>query len=170
MPFPVGVSRVLPVQMAFSEPPALLSGGGEASALSVLVHWGADPVVPGVPADRLVTGVDQDNLVVLVDAILVDPVRVQDAQVAAPSADPLFGSGLKGSPILELVHTLVGWLAVHNTLLDRSLPTTTTDPNSVDDEALLGLIAEAARLIGTRRTGCAVDDMQLAILPAPDAK
>jgi hypothetical protein len=39
-------------------------------------------------AVQLVVGVNKDDCVVLVDAILVDPVKVQDAQVIAPLAHP----------------------------------------------------------------------------------
>ena len=37
----------------------------------------------------LVAWVDEDDLVVLVDTVLVDPVRVEHAQVAASPADTL---------------------------------------------------------------------------------
>jgi hypothetical protein len=58
-----------------------------------------------------VLGVDEDDLVVLVGRVLVDPVRVQHAQVGAASADALLGRGLEGALVLELVDTLVGGLA-----------------------------------------------------------
>jgi hypothetical protein len=58
-----------------------------------------------------VLGIDKDDLVVLVGGVLVDPVRVQDAQVGAAAADTLLGGGLEGSLVLKLVHTLVGGLA-----------------------------------------------------------
>jgi hypothetical protein len=58
-----------------------------------------------------VLGVDKDDLVVLVRRVLVDPVRVEDAQVGAAAADTLLGGGLEGSLVLELVDTLVGGLA-----------------------------------------------------------
>jgi hypothetical protein len=70
-----------------------------------------DPVDAGVAADGLVLGVDEDDLVVLVGRVLVDPVRVEDAEVGAAAADALLGSGLERTLVLELVHTLVGGLA-----------------------------------------------------------
>jgi hypothetical protein len=75
------------------------------------VDWVDDPVDAGVAADGLVLGVDEDDLVVLVGRVLVDPVRVQDAQVGAAAADALLGGGLEGALVLQLVDTLVGGLA-----------------------------------------------------------
>lgn len=70
-----------------------------------------DPVDAWIAADGLVLGVDEDDLVVLVCRVLVDPVRVEHAQVAAALADALLGGRLEGSLVLELVHTLVRGLA-----------------------------------------------------------
>ena len=101
----------LVVPVALVEAAGLLAGGGEAAGLAVLVHGVDDPVVAGVDADGLVLGVDEDDLVVLVGGVLVDPVRVEDAQVGAAAADTLLGGGLEGALVLQLVHTLVGGLA-----------------------------------------------------------
>jgi hypothetical protein len=90
---------------------ALLAGGGKTTALAVLVDGLDDPVDTGIAADGLVLGVDEDDFVVLVGRVLVDPVRVEDAQVGAAAADTLLGGGLEGSLVLELVDTLVGGLA-----------------------------------------------------------
>lgn len=101
----------LGVAVALVETARLLAGGGEAAGLAVLVNGVDDPVDAGVDADRLVLGVDKNDLVVLVGRVLVDPVRVEDAQVGAAAADTLLGGGLQGALVLELVHTLVGGLA-----------------------------------------------------------
>lgn len=101
----------LVVAVALVETTRLLAGGGETASLAVLVHRVDDPVDAGVEADGLVLGVDEDHLVVLVGRVLVDPVRVQDAQVGAAAADTLLSRGLERSLVLELVHTLVGGLA-----------------------------------------------------------
>jgi hypothetical protein len=89
----------------------LLAGGSETASLTVLVHGVDDPVDAGVTADGLVLGVDEDDLVVLVGAVLVDPVGVEDAEVGAAAADTLLSGGLEGTLVLELVDTLVGGLA-----------------------------------------------------------
>lgn len=101
----------LGVAVALVEAARLPSGGREAAGLAVLVHGVDDPADARVAADRLVLGIDEDDLVVLVGRVLVDPVRVEDAQVGAAAADTLLGRGLERALVLELVHTLVGRLA-----------------------------------------------------------
>lgn len=101
----------LVVAVALVETAGLLAGGGETASLAMLVDGVDDPVDAGVLADGLVLGVDEDDFVVLVGGVLVDPVRVQDAQVGAAATDTLLSGSLEGSLVLELVHTLVGGLA-----------------------------------------------------------
>jgi hypothetical protein len=124
--------------------------------------------------------VDEDDLVVLVSRVLVDPVGVEDAEIGATTTDTLFSCGTEGSLVLELVDTLVGWLAcvancqsmpphancepshtVGSTLWRWSLAATTTNSDAVDNVALLGLVPETASLVWTGWTGCAVDNFQL---------
>lgn len=97
--------------MALVEATRLLAGGGEAARLAVLVDGVDDPVDAGIDADGLVLGVDEDDLVVLVGRVLVDPVRVEDAEVSAAAADTLLGGRAERALVLELVDTLVGGLA-----------------------------------------------------------
>lgn len=97
--------------MATAETPALLAGGGHATALTVFVDGVDDPVDAGIAADGLVLRVDKDDFVVLVGAVLVDPVRVEHTQVGAATADTLLSGRLEGTLVLELVDTLVGGLA-----------------------------------------------------------
>jgi hypothetical protein len=179
---------------------ALLAGGGKSTALAVLVDGLDDPVDAGITADGLVLGVDENDLVVLVGRVLVDPVRVKDAQVGAAAADTLFSGGLEGTLILELVDTLVGGLACDllvsrtrvqllkvnrtiggtprrqllakhspsycevNVLGSGPLATSTADADTIDNVTLLGLVSEAASLVGTRWAAGAVDNLQLAKL------
>ena len=100
----------LGVAVALVETAGALAGGGEAAGLAVLVDGVDDPVDAGVAADGVVLGVDEDDLVVLIGGVLVDPVRVEDAQVGAAAADALLGGGLEGAAVLDLVDTLVGGL------------------------------------------------------------
>lgn len=97
--------------VTFSETTGLLAGGGEATRLAVLVDGGDDPVDAGIAADGLVLGVDEDDLEVLVGGVLVDPVRVQDAQVSTAATDTLLSGRLEGALVLQLVDSLVGGLA-----------------------------------------------------------
>ena len=69
----------------------------------------------GYCTHSLVVGVDEDDLVVLIDTVLVDPVRVEDAQVAAPAADALLRDTAQATLGLEVVDTLVHGLAVGRT-------------------------------------------------------
>lgn len=55
-----------------------LAGRGETAGLATLVDSLSDPVDAGIAADSLVEGVNADDLVVLVDAVLVDPVALQN--------------------------------------------------------------------------------------------
>jgi len=171
--------------VALVETTRLLASGGEAAHLAVLVHGLDDPVDAGVLADGLVLGVDEDDLEVLVGRVLVDPVGVEDAEVGAAAADALFGDGAERALELELVDTLVDGLAwrryqssvlsfksrycwllrtVGGTLGGLTLAATTSYADAVDDISLLGLVTETAGLVGAGRTGCAVDDIELAKL------
>lgn len=53
---------------------------------------------------------------------------------------------------------------VGSTLWNWALSTTTTDTDTIDNIALLGLVTQTASLVGTRWTRCAVDDVQLSEL------
>jgi len=106
---PAGSGVVVLVSTA--ETTALLAGGGETTALAVLVDGLDDPVDARIAADGLVLGVDEDDLVVLVGRVLVDPVRVENAQVGATAADTLLSGRLERALVLKLVDTLVGGLA-----------------------------------------------------------
>ena len=59
--------------------------------------------------------VDEDDLVVLVHTVLVDPVRVEDTEVAAATANTLLSNATKTALGLEVVDTLADGLAVGGT-------------------------------------------------------
>ena len=59
--------------------------------------------------------VDEDDLVVLVHTVLVDPVRVEDTEVAAATADTLLSNATETALGLEVVDTLADGLAVGGT-------------------------------------------------------
>lgn len=50
---------------------------------------------------------------------------------------------------------------IGGTLGGGSLAATAADTDTVDNVSLLGLVAETAGLVGARRAGSAVDDVQL---------
>ncbi len=101
----------LVVAMALVETPRTLPRRRQAAGFAVLVDRVDDPADARVPANGGVLRVDKDHLVVLVRRVLVDPVRVQHAEVGAAAADTLLGRSAEGALVLELVHTLVGRLA-----------------------------------------------------------
>jgi hypothetical protein len=148
----------------------LLAGSGETTGLTVLVDGVGDPVNPGITSDSLVLRVDTDDLKVLVHTVLVDPVRVEHTQVGRLSSHSLFGSSSERSLVLEVVHTLVHGLTVGGSLWHRLLAVTTADTDTVDDEALLGPVAQAASLVRARRSGSSVNHVELTVLPAPEEK
>ena len=115
MPLPGGPAGGVVVAVTLAKTTVLLASAGKATGLAVLVHGLGDPVDAGVAADRLVLGVDEDDLVVLVDTVLVNPVRVQDAEVAAAAANTLLSGSLQTTLGLELVDTLADGLAVGGT-------------------------------------------------------
>lgn len=65
---------------------------------------------------------------------------------------------ITGGAGLEVRRTVSG------TLGHRSLAATTADAHTVDNIALLGLVTEAAGLVGARRARGTVDNVQLAKL------
>ena len=111
--------------------------------------------------------VNEDDLVVLVNTVLVNPVRVQNSEVSASASNTFFSSAPQASLRLELGDTLVDGLAVGGTLGDVLLAVTATDTDTVDNIALLGLVAETTSLVGARGTRSTVDNVQLTVFPAP---
>lgn len=143
----------------FSEATRLATGRGKAAVFAVLHRRLADPVHARIAADSLVGRVDKNNLVVLIGGVLVDPVRVQDAQIHATTSDALFGDRLQIAAGLQVVHTMARRLAADLALADLALAATTADTDAVDDEALLGLVAHATSLVRAGRTRSAVDNV-----------
>lgn len=157
-------------QVSLVDTSGLLSGSGKTSGLSVLVHRVDDPVVSWVSSDGIVRWVHQDNLVVLVGGVLVNPVRVQNSQVTSSSTNSLLSSDSQRLLVLQLLDTLVGWLTVSSTLWHRSLSTTSSDSNTVDDETLLGLVTQSSGLVWSGRSRSTVDDVLLSVLPTSDSQ
>lgn len=89
------------------------TGSSETTHFSVLVHSLADPVDAGITANGIVEGIHEDNLVKLEGGILIDPVRVEDTQVATLLSNTLLGNAAVGALELELVDTLGSRLAVN---------------------------------------------------------
>mmetsp|Transcript_16026 Transcript_16026/g.25872 ORF Transcript_16026/g.25872 Transcript_16026/m.25872 type:complete len:249 (-) Transcript_16026:5-751(-) len=138
---------------------------GEAAHFAVLVHGVADPVDSGVAADDLVHRVDHDHLEVFVHRVLIQPVGVQHAQGTAAACRTLLRDGAQVAGELQLLHTLVHGLTVADTLVDRPLTASAAHARAVDAEALLGLVAEPASLVGSCGASHTAHGRQLAVLP-----
>jgi hypothetical protein len=107
----------LGVQMASTlETTALATGRGQSAELAVLVHSIADPVDTGIVTDGLVSGVNKNDLKVLINSVLVNPVRVENAESSALAANALLSKVSKVASRLQLGDTSVNRLTIVNTL------------------------------------------------------
>jgi hypothetical protein len=106
----------------------------------------------------------------LESSILSGPVGVQDTEVTATLSSTLLSNATEGTSGLDALDTLVDGLTVDDTLGVLTLGGTAGDADTVDDIALLGLVTEAASLIGTRRLGDTVDSRKLAVLPDTETR
>ena len=147
------------------EASVLDASGGKTASLSTLVLGGGNPVDSGVASDSLVVRVNKDDFVELEGSVLTNPVGVENSEVSATSSNSLLSNSSVRSVGLELVDTLVDRLAVNDSLGDGSLTATTSDSNSIDDVALLGLVSELSCLVGSAGSVDHVDDGELSVLP-----
>lgn len=65
-------------------------------------------------------GVNKDNLIVLVNTVLVDPVRAKHTQVSASAPNTLLSGAPQSTLELEVVDTLAHGLTVCRTYLKKS--------------------------------------------------
>lgn len=73
----------------------------------MLVLGIADPLSAGVIADSRVVGINANDFVVLHGGILIDPVRVQDTEVAVTATNLFLSEGLQVSLEFQLTNTLM---------------------------------------------------------------
>jgi hypothetical protein len=156
--------------MTLAQPTVLLSNACKPTSLATLVHWVGDPANSRITTNGFVIRVYKDNLVVLVDTILVHPVRVQDSQVSAPLANTLLCRAPETTLELQMVDTLTNGFTVSGALGHRFFAVTPPDTDTVDNVALLCFVAKTASLVGARRTGRAMDNIQLSVFPAPNTE
>lgn len=108
--------------------------------------------------NRLVVGINKDNFKVLVDTVLVDPVRVEHPKISTAPSNTFLRRTSQASLVLEVVHTLSYRLTVgstyqffsiqptlgrdlQRTLGDGLFPVTTTNSNTVYDISLFRLVS-----------------------------
>merc|ERR1719183_1529475 len=128
-----------------------------------------NPVDAGIVANGVVAGGNENDLEILVRSVLVNPVRVQYAQVATDTANTLFGDRTQVAFCFEH-NTLVLRLTVNNTLSVGTLASTTAHSNAEDDIPLFGLVSEATGLVWTRGPCYTTDFRKLAVLPSTHAQ
>jgi hypothetical protein len=126
--------------MTLSMTARLLTNSSKTTGFTTFVNGISDPVDVSITTNGLVGRIDEDNFKVLVGSILVNPVRVQNTQIGTLATDTFLGSGTERTLVLELRNTLIDRLTEGSTLGNRSLTTATTDTNTIDDIALLGLV------------------------------
>jgi len=173
-PQPAGTARTslgLGELASFAQSSGGFSGGGKTAELPVLHDWPAHPVDLGVTSDGLVVDVDHDDLEVLVGGVLANPVRVEHTQSLESAADTLLGDGLQVPLwLLFLDGTRSLGLAIRTSLGDGALASSATHGNAVDHKALLVLVSQTAGLVRAGGPRSPVNLVELAVMPAPDAK
>jgi len=153
-----------------SETSAGFTCRSNSSQFSVLLVRVGNPVDSGVVADGVVGGIGKDDLKVFVGSVLGNPVGVQNSETSEGSADSFLSLGSKVSSGLELVDTNGGGLSSDDTLGNRSLSSSSSDTHSVDNIALLGLVAELAGFVRARGSVDSGDYWKLSVLPGPHSE
>jgi len=127
----------------------LLACGSKTPHLTMLVYRVGDPVDARISANSLVEWIHQNDLIEFEHCISSHPIRIQDPQVAAAPSCPFLSNRSQITIEFQSLYTLIGGLSVHITIVDLSLPATTSYTHSVDNIALLGLVAESSGLVRT---------------------
>ena len=60
--------------------------------------------------------------------------------------------------------------AISDTLGNWTFSTASSNADTVNDEALFGFVAETTCFVGTGRTSCTVNDVELSVFPASYAE
>lgn len=141
------------------------TGRCESPALAVLVNGVDDPVDSRIISNNYVLRIHHDHLEIFVSGILVHPVRVENAQVAAVAASTLLSNATQVPGKLKLVDTLVLGLTVDNALVIGSLATTTADCNAENAEPLLGLVPKLVCFVSAGRSSNLGHFLALTVFP-----
>lgn len=165
-----GTTNHLVVEMTLPHSTILAASCSHATQLTVLVHWVTDPVDTSITADSLVEGIHQNDFEVFIDRVLANPVRVEHSKTTKISPSTLLGHRSETPLKLQVINTLVGRFTISCSLGYWPLATTTANTNTIDYIALFGFVTQATSLIRTSWSGCTVNSIQLAILPASHTK
>jgi len=159
VPFPGGRLGGVVVAVAFSKTTVLFSDASETTSFPAFVHRLGDPVDPRIAANGLVIGVNEDDLVIFIDAVLVNPVRVQYSQVSTTSANTLLCNTPQSSLGFEVVHTLTDGFAIGGTFRDVLLAVTPADADTVDNVSLFGFVSQPAGFVRARWARSSMDNI-----------
>ena len=166
-----GWSELVCLVASLKHSSALLSSSGESSPLPSGVLWRADPVDARVASNSSVGWIDKDYFVELVAGVLSHPVGVENTEVAALAANTFLSDRLVGSGLLDLSQTTrVSWLSVNTSLLDWSFTSSSTNADSVNDIALLSLVAKFTGFVWAGWSLSLVDDTKLSVFPGSDSE
>jgi len=149
---------------------SLSSSTSKSSALPVFVHRVDDPVDTRIIADLSVGRIDKDDFVVFHGGVLVDPVRVENTEVAIFASNLFLSHRLKIALELEVVDTLMLGLTEDHTTVVRPLTSATADTATDDDISLLGFVTKTMGLVGTRGAVDSGDFRTLTVLPSTDTE
>ena len=121
------------------------------------MDWLYNPIDARVLANGLVLWIHQNDLEVLIGGVLIDPVRVEHAEIGTAAPDAFFCRRFQRTLILQLVDTLIcglAWMPVSlnrtvrrssrticGAFGNRSLPSPSSHPDAVNDVTLFGLVS-----------------------------
>jgi len=159
VPLPGGQLGGVVVAVAFSKTAVPFSNAGETTSLPALVHRLGDPVDPRIATNGLVIGVNEDDLVIFIDAVLINPVRVQYSQVTTTPTNTLLCNTPQPSLGLEVVHTLADGFTIGGTFRDVLLAVAPADTDTVDNVSLLGFVSQPTGLVWARWARSSVDNI-----------
>jgi len=147
------------VAVAFAQAAVLFANTRKSTGFPAFVYRLRNPIDAGIAANSFVVGIDQDNFVILVNTVLVHPIRVQDSQITTTFSHPLLCSTPKTSLELQVIDTLTNRFTVGSTFGNLLFAVTAPNADAVNNVTLLSLVAQPASLVRTRGAGCAVDDI-----------
>jgi len=148
----------------------LSPGTGKSSAFPVLVHRVDNPVDARIIADLDVGRIHENDFVIFHGSILVDPIGVENPQVAEFTSNLLLGHRLEIALEFDLIDTLIFGLTVDHTAVVGPLAPSATDAAADDDVSLLRLVTKAVRFVSAGRMSHASDLGALAVLPGAEAQ
>ena len=148
----------------------MFSSRSQATIFTSFMNSITNPVNTGITTDGFMTGVHKDNFVKFEGRVLIDPVGVQDTQVATVLSNSSLSNGTMVSLVLQLVHSMSRRLVVCNTLRNGSLSTSSSDSDTINDVSLFGSVTKTASLVWACWTRNSVNCGKLSILPASDSE